>query len=467
MDNLMGVINSINAVVWGPAMLLLIVGTGIFMTVKTDFFTIRRLKYVFDSTLFKVFKKDKGESQGEGEITPFQAMATALAATLGTGNIAGVASAIAMGGPGSIFWMWLSAFFGMATKFSEVVLSIEYRGHREDGSLVGGPMYYLQNGLNKPILAKMFAVFAAIAALGTGNMIQSNSVAESLEMTFGINKVLTGVVLAVIVGLALFGGLKRIAKITELLVPFMAIFYVGGGLAIVILNFSKVPAAFGEIFKLAFTTKAAVGGFAGSTIAMAMRSGIARGVFSNEAGLGSAPIAHAPAATDHPVRQGLWGIFEVFMSSIVVCTITALAIIITGVWTSGQDGAVLTISAFNAALPGNIGGYIVTFGLLFFALSTLLSWSYYGEVSLNFLFGEGTVKIYRIVWIPLVAIGAMTKLDLLWGVSDVFNGLMAIPNLIGVLGLSKVVVKLTREFFAKEDALAKEASLAEKASERA
>ncbi len=452
MDLIMAINAKVDSFVWGPPILILIVGTGMYITFKTKFFTVRKLGYIFGETLGKVFRKDKsGEQEGEGEITPFQAMATALAATLGTGNIAGVATAITLGGPGAIFWMWISGFFGMATKYSEVVLSIRYREAKEDGSYVGGPMYYLKNGLKKPWLAVLFSVFASIAALGTGNMVQSNSVADSLYTTFGISKIVTGLVLAVIVALAMFGGLKRIASITEKLVPFMAIFYIGGALLVLLLNATKIPQAFSIIIKSALGLRAVGGGIAGSSIvALSLKAGVARGVFSNEAGLGSAPIAHAPATTDNPVKQGFWGVFEVFMSTIVICTMTALAILVgldIGLVEGGTvTGSALTTLAFESAL-GTVGGYIVSIGLLFFALSTLLSWSYYGEVSLEFLFGPKVANAYKYLWVPLVFLGSVASLDAVWSISNTFNGLMAIPNLIGVFGLSKVVIDLTLEYF--------------------
>ncbi len=452
MDFLMKIERIVNGFVWGPPILLLVVGTGLYITFRTKFFTVRKLGYVFSQTIGKMFKKDeKTDSKAEGEITPFQAMSTALAATLGTGNIAGVATALTLGGPGAIFWMWVSALFGMATKYSEVVLAVNYREDKGNGVYVGGPMYYLKNGLKQPVLAAIFAVFTSIAALGTGNMVQSNSVAQSLNHTFGISETVTGIVLAIVVGLAMLGGLKRIASITEKLVPFMAIFYIAGALLVVLINITAVPAALALIVKSAFTGKAAFGGFAGATMALSMRFGIARGVFSNEAGLGSAPIAHAPATTDSPVKQGFWGVFEVFVSSMIICTLTALTILVTDSLGSGKTAAALTTLAFEKNL-GTIGGYIVSFGLLFFALSTLLGWSYYGEVSLSYLFGEKVSKLYKFIWIPLVFVGAIANLEVVWNVSDTFNGLMAIPNLIGVLGLSKVVISLTKEYFDKVEA---------------
>lgn len=436
---------TINGLVWGPYMLILLVGTGIYFTFRTNFLQVKEFGFTMKETLMKIFSKE--ESAEEGDITPFQALATALAATIGTGNIAGVATAIALGGPGAIFWMWVSAFFGMMTKYAEVVLAIKYR-EKKEGNWVGGPMYYIEKGLGLKWLAVIFSIFGALAAFGIGNMVQSNSVAAALA-GYNIPPLVTGIVLAVAAGLVILGGLKRIASVTEKIVPFMAVFYIIGAVIILILNASGIPTAFGLIFKHAFTPASAIGGFAGAVVMDAMRRGVARGVFSNEAGLGSAPIAHAAARTDHPVRQGLWGIFEVFADTIVICTLTALTIISTGVWNSGLTGAALTTAAFNDGLPGP-GGVIVAIGILFFAFSTILSWAYYGEKCAEHILGSGINKVYRIVWLPLIVIGAVGSLDLIWDIADTLNGLMAIPNLIGLLGLSGVVLSLTKEFFTEK-----------------
>ncbi len=445
MDKLMELNGAINSFVWGPIMLLLLVGTGVYLTFRTNFFSIGKLGYIMKSTLMKMFAKDQ---KGEGEVTAFQAVATALAATVGTGNIAGVATAIALGGPGAIFWMWLSAIFGMTTKYAEVVLSINYREKTPDGRFVGGPMYYIQNGLKWKWLAYIFAGFGALASFGIGNMTQANSVAASLEVSFGVPVLVTGVGLAILTAIVILGGLKRIVQVTEKLVPFMAALYIVGGIFIILKNASHLGTAFGLIFGNAFTPSAAVGGFVGSTVKNAMTRGIARGVFSNEAGLGSAPIAHAAATTDHPVRQGLWGVFEVFIDTIVICSITALSIIMTGAWSSGITGAALTTQAFDLTIPG--GGYIVSIGVMLFAFSTILGWEYYGERCFEFMFGPKAILPYRILWIPPIIVGAIGGLELLWDLADTLNGLMAIPNLIGVLGLSGVVIKLTKEFFSKQ-----------------
>jgi AGCS family alanine or glycine:cation symporter len=453
LETLMNINSVVNNFVWGPPILVLIVGVGLFLSVKTGFFSITKLGYTLKNTLLKMFSK---EQRGEGEVTAFQAVATALAATVGTGNVAGVATAIALGGPGAIFWMWLAAILGMTTKFAEVVLAVNFREKTEDGRYVGGPMYYIENGLGKSWkwLAVLFAFFGALASFGIGNMTQANSVALAVEGSFKIPPLATGIVLAVLTGLVIVGGIKRIGAITEKLVPFMAAIYILGGLFILLSNVAAIPGAFAIIFKEAFTGTAAVGGFAGATMARAIRYGIARGVFTNEAGLGSAPIAHAAATTDHPVRQGLWGIFEVFADTIVICSITALAIITTGVWETGESGAVLTTLAFNTAIPG--GGIIVTIGLVLFAYSTILGWAYYGERCLEYLAGTKPILAYRLIWVVFIVIGAVGGLEFIWSLADTLNGLMAIPNLIGVLFLSGTVFKLTKEFFTKEKGELKE-----------
>ncbi len=436
---------TLNNFIWGPVMLVLLVGTGFYLTIRTNFFAIFKLRYVLKNTLFKMFEKGH---EGAGEITPFQAVATALAATVGTGNIAGVATAIATGGPGAIFWMWLSALVGMTTKFAEVVLAVKYREVTPDGRFVGGPMYYIKNGMNNKWLAATFAIFATLASFGIGNLTQANSVAASLQESFKVPPLATGVVLAVLTALVILGGLKRIAQVTERLVPFMALVYILGGGFILIKNAGQIPHAFGLIFSGAFTPQAAAGGFAGATMKMAIRRGMARGVFSNEAGLGSAPIAHAAATTDSAVRQGLWGVFEVFIDTIVICSLTSLAIIASGVWNNGSTGAALTTQAFESTIPG--GGYIVSIGIMLFAFSTLIGWSYYGERSAEYLFGPKAITPYRIVFIPFIVIGAIGGLDVLWDIADTLNGFMAIPNLIAIIALSGTVISMKKDFFEKE-----------------
>ncbi|MFO8069387.1 MAG: sodium:alanine symporter family protein [Alkalibacterium sp.] len=445
MDRFTEINKTINEFVWGWPLLVLLLGADIYLTIRTGFIPFTKFGYAMKQTLFKMFAK---EQVGEGEVTAFQAVSTALAAAVGTGNIAGVGTAIAIGGPGAIFWMWLAALFGMATKFGEVVLSIEYREKTEKGHFVGGPMYYLDKGANMKWLGVLFAVFGTIATFGIGNMVQSNSVAASLKTTFNVDPLVTGIVLAIAVSLVTLGGIKKIGQVTSVLVPLMAAIYITGGLIIIVLNIELVPAAFGIIFRDAFTGTAAAGGFVGSTMAMTIRFGIARGVFTNEAGLGSAPIAHAAATTDHPVRQGLWGIFEVFIDTLVICTITALVIVMTGAWQTGIDGAALTTVAFDTGMP--FGGYIVTFGLVFFAFSTLLGWSYYGERCMEYLFGPKSIILYRLIFIPLIVVGSVGGLRVIWAIADTLNGLMALPNLIGLLVLSPVISRLTKEYFGKD-----------------
>ena len=446
--------SAVNGIVWGPLIIILIIGTGTYLSFMTGFFSITKLGYVLKNTLLKMFAKD---DKGEGEVTAFQAVATALAATVGTGNIAGVATAIALGGPGAVFWMWLAAIMGMTTKYAEVVLAVNYREKTEDGRFVGGPMYYITNGLGKSWkwLAVLFAFFGTFASFGIGCMVQSNSVALSAQSTFGIPVLATGIVLAILTAVVIVGGIKRIGAFTEKLVPFMAALYILGGLWLLISNAAKIPAAFAMIFSNAFTGTAAVGGFTGTVMMQAIRFGIARGIFTNEAGLGSAPIAHAAATTDHPVRQGLWGVFEVFTDTIVICSITALSILVTGVWETGESGAVLSAMAFDTGIPV-VGKYIVSIGLILFAYSTILGWEYYGERCLEYLFGTKPIFAYRIIWVIAVIVGAVGGLTFMWDLADTLNGLMAFPNLVGVLMLSPVVFKLTKEYFSSDKSKAEE-----------
>lgn len=448
----MEIIRSVNAeinnIVWGPIMLTLLIGTGLFLSVKTGFLQFRKFGYMMKHTLLGVFSKNQHEKDNAG-VSPFQAVATAMAGTIGTGSIAGLATAIVSGGPGAVFWMWVSALLGMITKYSEILLSIKFREKNDEGRWVGGPMYYIKNGLKLKWLAVLFAIFAMIACLGTGNATQSNSIAVALDSTVGIEPWITGIVLTVIVAAVILGGMKRISSVNEKLVPIMAIFYVICAVIALILKIDKIPAAFALIFKEAFNFKAAAGGVAGYGIMLAMHYGFSRGVFSNEAGLGSAPIAHAASSTKSPVKQGLWGMFEVFFTTIVICTASALIILTTDIWSTGQfQGAALSIASFNAIIPG-VGGIVVTLSTIFFALSTILGWAYYGEVCMEFLSrnSKKAVLVYRCIYVAFVFIGTIGSLDVIWSISETMNGLMAIPNLIGIIGLYKVVKKLTKEHF--------------------
>ena len=451
MERIIEIISEVNSVVngfvWGPVMLTLLIGTGLFLSFRTNFLQFRKFVYVMSHTIGSVFKKEQHNKDASG-VSAFQAVATAMAGTIGTGSIAGIATAIVSGGPGAVFWMWVSALLGMITKYSEIVLSLKYREKNEEGKWVGGPMYYIQNGLGLKWLAAIFAVCAMLACLGTGNATQSNSISIALESTLGVSPWATGIVLCILVAAVILGGMRRIASVNEKLVPFMAVFYVAGAIVALILNIKEVPAAFALIFREAFNLKSAAGGVAGYGIMTAMHYGFARGVFSNEAGLGSAPIAHAASSTKDPVDQGLWGMFEVFFTTIIICTLSALTILTTGLWQTGEfQGAALSIASFNKIIPG-IGGVIVTLGTIFFACSTILGWAYYGEVSVQYLFkNKSAVWVYRVIYVGVTLVGAIGSLDLIWSISETMNGFMAIPNLIGIVGLYKVVCVLTKERF--------------------
>ncbi|WP_079505494.1 alanine/glycine:cation symporter family protein [Mesobacillus jeotgali] len=428
-------IGKLSGWVWGPPLLLLLVGTGIYLTFRIGFLQVRLLPYSLRIAFTK--KQDK---RSEGDISHFQALMTALAATVGTGNIAGVATAVFIGGPGAVFWMWITAFFGMATKYAEAVLAVKYRVEDKDGEMSGGPMYYLERGLGQKWLGVLFAFFGAIAAFGIGNMVQSNSVASVVQSTFSVPGWITGIVLTLFTALALIGGIKSIGKVTSLFVPVMAAFYLLAGLAVMIMNFDLVPAAIALIFTDAFTGEAVAGGALGTVI----RMGVARGVFSNEAGLGSAPIAAAAAKTDLPGRQALVSMTQVFIDTIIICSITGITIVMGGLYTGDTTAADLTSATFEKFL-GQSGSVIVAVGLLFFASSTIIGWSYYGEKCFSYLFSKKVVLYYRIAYVIAVFIGAVSQLEIVWAVSDVMNGLMAFPNLVGLLGLSGVVVVETRK----------------------
>ncbi len=440
-------LSEVNAIAWGPAMLALIGGTGIFLTIRLGFLQFRRLGYGF-----RQLWRGRAPDDADGDISAFNALMTAMAATIGTGNIAGVATAIAAGGPGALFWMWCIALIGMATKYAEAVLAVRYRERDEAGNFVGGPMYYIRNGMGPKWawLGTVFAFFGAVAGFGIGNTVQANSVADAIESSFAIPDWLTGFVLAGLVAVVLIGGVRRIAEVAGRLVPFMAVAYILCGLAILLVHAGEIPGAISLIVEAAFTPTAQVGGFAGATVWAAIRFGVARGVFSNEAGLGSAPIAHAAARTNNPVRQGTIAMLGTFLDTIVVCSITGLVIVVTGAWTSGESGASLSSMAFSYGLP-DLGSYVVSIGLALFAFTTLLGWSYYGERCAEFLFGVRAIQPFRILWVCAVPIGATVSLDFVWLLADTLNALMAIPNLIALLALSPVVVALTRDHFAREN----------------
>ncbi len=438
MQTIEALIATLSGWVWGPPMLTLLVGTGLYLTVLLKGLQFRVLPLAFRL----VFHKDHGHA---GDISHFAALMTALAATVGIGNIVGVATAITLGGPGAVFWMWMTGLVGMVTKYSEAVLAVKYREKGEHG-MRGGPMYYLAKGAGLPWLGWLFALFTALATFGIGNMTQANATAKIFEATFHIEPWVTGVVLMVLTALVILGGIRSIGRFTSFLVPFMIVGYVGSALVVLALNVTEIPHAFGLIFGHAFSPASATGGFAGATVAAAMRFGIARGVFSNESGLGSAPIAAAAARTNDPVKQALVSMTQTFIDTLVVCTMTALVILSADSWTLGIGAGQLTSASFGETL-GSTGEIIVALATAVFAYSTLIGWNYYGEKAIEYLFGSRSIRVYRIVFIAAVVVGAMMNLEFVWNFSDLMNGMMAIPNLIGLLLLSKVVKAETDRYF--------------------
>ncbi|MCH9811833.1 sodium:alanine symporter family protein [bacterium] len=454
MDRFLQILDTINNIVWGPPLLIFMTLVGVLYTFRLRGLQLRHLIYAHKLA----FVRDDGKA--DGDISHFQALMTALAATIGIGSITGVATAISIGGLGALFWMWIAAFFGMATKYAEAILAIKYREIDSNGQMCGGPMYYLERGLKIKWLGVLFSFLAAVTALGTGNMVQSNSVATAIFETFSISPSITGIVLVLLTAVTLLGGIKSIGKVVGILVPSMAVFYFLISMSVVLFNIAHVPEAFWLIIKTAFTGQAAAGGFIGSTVMIAIQMGVSRGVFSSEAGLGSSPIAAAAAKTDSPGRQALVSMSSVFITTGIVCTLTGLAIATTGVLggmdASGKvlDGSSLVIAAFDSVIP--YGGLIVTLIIIPFAYSTILGWAYYGEKAMEYMFGVRAITPYRIIYIAIVFLGAILNLQVVWGVANIMNGLMAFPNLIGLLFLSGIVVKETRLFEAllkKERAL--------------
>ena len=453
------IVTAVDDFAWGPVMLVLLVGTGVYLSIRSGFLQFSKFGYAMKNTLGKAFKKQKA---GHGEVTPFQAMTTALAGTVGTGNIAGVTGAIFIGGPGAVFWLWISALVGMVTKYSEVLLAVKYRERNADGDWVGGPMYSIKNGLGKNWLwlAYIFAFFGMIASFGIGNTTQVDSIATAINtavVSFGGDgsgntlRLVIGVLVAIFVAIVIIGGIKRIGAVTEKLVPFMAVIYIIGALVVVIGNIGALPKVLGMIFKGAFTPKGALGGAFGITVMTTIQKGVGRGVFSNEAGMGSAPMAHAATSETNPVKQGLYGIFEVFMDTIVICSLTSLCVLMgagdTIDW--GQAaGAELTIRGFSSIWGDKIGSLIIAVGLSLFATSTILSWCLYGSRCAEFLFGSKIIRPYQIIFVLVIILGSVMSLSVVWDIADALNGFMAIPNLIALLGLSPVIIKATKEYFA-------------------
>lgn len=447
-------IQAVSDFVWSPYLLVpLLLFTGLYLTIRLRGLQFRKLGPSLWLAL--VVRKEHG---AEGDISHFQALMTALAATVGTGNIVGVATAIALGGPGALFWMWMTGLVGMATKYSEAVLSVRYRVLDPRGEQAGGPMYYLSRGISRRRLGRalgaLFAIFATVAAFGAGNMVQSNSVADAVRQTFGVPMWLTGVVIAAAVSAVILGGIHSIGRFTGFFVPFMIVAYMAGAGLVVALHLDRVPEAFALIFSNALSGTAATGGFLGATLAQGIRFGVARGIFSNESGLGSAGIAAAAAQTREPVRQALVSMTQTFIDTIVVCTFTGVVILSTGAWESGLNGAPLTQLAFREGLPGRWGGWIVSISLSMFAFSTILGWSYYGERCIEYLLGARAILPYRVVYIGAAFFGTVRSLEFVWAFSDVMNGLMALPNLIGLLLLSGVIVAETRDYFQRTEARA-------------
>lgn len=446
LNQIQSILSTIDSIIWGPPLLILLVGTGIYLTWRLKLLQIFKLplalKYIFS-------KDEDNDEDAKGDVTSYGALCTALSATIGTGNIVGVATAIKAGGPGALFWMWIAAFFGMATKYAEGLLAIKYREVDENGQMSGGPMYYIKNGLGLNWLAKLFAIFGVgVALLGIGTFGQVKSIADAAQIGFNIPLVATAVVVTILVALVTLGGIKRISSVSEKVVPFMAILYIVGVILVLIFNFTKIPSAISLIIRSAFNPEAALGGAVGITISIAMQRGIGRGVFSNEAGLGSAPIAAAAAKTNSPVKQGLISMTGTFIDTIIICTMTGIVIVVTGSFSGNLEGAALTTAAFENGLPiAILGKYIVNMGLIFFAFTTILGWNYYGERCIEYLFGVRGIKPYKIIFIVLVAIGPFLPLEMIFIIADIVNGLMAFPNLIGLIGLRHVIVSETEIFF--------------------
>jgi alanine or glycine:cation symporter, AGCS family len=427
------------SLMWGPWLLILLLGVGFWLTFRLGGIQFRNLFYA----LRLAFSKER---KGEGDISHFGALMTALAATVGMGNIAGVSTAVALGGPGAIFWMWITGLVGMATKYSESFLAVKYRQVNHNGEISGGPMYYLEHGLGQKWLGVCFAVFGSCAAFGIGNMIQANTAANAVATSMGTSKFSVGIILSVLTAMVILGGIKRISDVASIFVPFMVAIYFVGALIVVLTHLGQLGVGIKLIFEHAFTGTAATSGFIGATLAQTIRYGVARGLFSNESGMGSAPIAAAAAKTNQPAKQALVSMSGTFLDTMVVCSLTAMALASTGVWVSGETGVALTMLAFSEGLPGNWGNFIVTLGAITFAFSTILAWEYYGEKCFEYLFGDKWVHLYRYLWVLFVFVGAIIKLELVWNFSDAMNAMMAVPNLIGLVLLSKTLFRETKTY---------------------
>ncbi|WP_346205106.1 alanine/glycine:cation symporter family protein [Aeromonas salmonicida] len=446
MSSIQSALTAIDSFIWGPPLLILLVGTGVYLTLRLGLLQVVRLPLA----LRLVFGRDQGQGK-QGDVSSFGALCTALSATIGTGNIVGVATAIKLGGPGALFWMWMAALFGMATKYAECLLAVKYRQQDANGQMAGGPMYYLEKGLGSKLLAKLFALFGiGVAFFGIGTFPQVNAISDAMSLSFSVPREATAVVLTLTVALVTLGGIKSISSVSSKVVPFMAIFYIVACLGVLVNNAGALPEAISLVISSAFTGHAATGGFVGASIMLAIQSGVARGVFSNESGLGSAPIAAAAAKTNSCVEQGLVSMTGTFIDTIIICTMTGLTLVVTGVWGGDLSGAAMTSAAFAQGLDAHIGQYLVSIGLLFFAFTTILGWNYYGERCTEYLFGVKAIKPYRLIYLVLVASGAFLHLDMIWLLADIVNGLMAVPNLIGLIGLRHVVIAETRAYFGRD-----------------
>lgn len=446
MSSIQSALTAIDSFIWGPPLLILLVGTGVYLTLRLGLLQVVRLPLA----LRLVFGRDQGQGK-QGDVSSFGALCTALSATIGTGNIVGVATAIKLGGPGALFWMWMAALFGMATKYAECLLAVKYRQQDANGQMAGGPMYYLEKGLGSKLLAKLFALFGiGVAFFGIGTFPQVNAISDAMSLSFSVPREATAVVLTLTVALVTLGGIKSISSVSSKVVPFMAIFYIVACLGVLVNNAGALLEAIGLVISSAFTGHAATGGFVGASIMLAIQSGVARGVFSNESGLGSAPIAAAAAKTNSCVEQGLVSMTGTFIDTIIICTMTGLTLVVTGVWGGDLSGAAMTSAAFAQGLDAHIGQYLVSIGLLFFAFTTILGWNYYGERCTEYLFGVKAIKPYRLIYLVLVASGAFLHLDMIWLLADIVNGLMAVPNLIGLIGLRHVVIAETRAYFGRD-----------------
>ena len=446
MDEINVIINKVSNVLWGFPTIALVLGTGIYLSIRLGFIQITKIKTIFNNTIKVLFKK----SSGDGVISSGEAALVSLGEKIGAGNVVGVATAIAAGGPGALFWMWVAAIFGMATKFAEITLGIAYRKvMKKDGNVKGGPMYYLKDGVHSKFLAGFYAIMAVICYLVIIAMVDSNTIVNTINEKMAVPNYITAIILMIIVGIIIFGGIKRLGKFSKFIVPTMAVLYVSLGLIAILCNYQLIGKTFAIIIKAAFTPQAAAGGFAGASVAQIMRYGFARGIYSNEAGLGTAAFAHSAATTDHPIKQALWGPTEVFIDTILVNTISGLVIIMSGLWVSGATGSVLVLNAFDKVMPGGIGKTVVFFATLVFAFVCLTSSSYICQEAAEYLFGRKSEKIVNVLWLVFIFVGAITKLELVWNLSDIVNCMMLIPNLIGVLILSKQVIKLKKEYLKK------------------